>query len=134
MSEQERFAKGAANFKKVYGDVLPMPERMDADAFTSMTFRNLFGDVWDRDQMSMRERRLLILAAIIGQGADASLFEIHAKSALANREMKHEDLLEVIVTLVSYVGYPRASPYYMCVKKLAAESGRPSAETKESGS
>ena len=27
MSEHERFAKGAANFKKVYGDVLPMPDR-----------------------------------------------------------------------------------------------------------
>jgi alkylhydroperoxidase/carboxymuconolactone decarboxylase family protein YurZ len=58
MSEEERFRKGAANFRKVYGDVLPMPDRMDADAFTSMTFRNLFGDVWGRDQMSMRERRL----------------------------------------------------------------------------
>ena len=133
MSEEERFAKGAANFRKVYGDVLPMPERMDADAFTSMTFRNLFGDVWDRDQMSMRERRLLILAAIIGQGADVSLFEIHAKSALANREMTQDDLLEVIVTLVSYVGYPRASPYYMRVKQLAAAAGAQEAQTKSSG-
>ena len=124
MSEQDRFAKGAANFKKVYGDVLPMPERMDADAFTSMTFRNLFGDVWGRDQMSMRERRLLILAAIVGQGADASLFEIHAKSALGNGEMTHDDLLESIVTLVSYVGYPRVSPYYVCIKKLAAAAAK----------
>jgi hypothetical protein len=34
--------------------------------------------------------------------------------------MTHDDLLEVIVTLVSYVGYPRVSPYYVCAKKLAA--------------
>src|SRR5262245_8594456 len=129
MSEEERYRKGAANFKRVYGDVLPMPDRMDADAFTSLTFRNLFGDVWDRDQMSMRDRRLLILAAIVGQGADTSLFEIHAKSALANRELTHEDLLEAIVTLVSYVGYPRTSPYYICVKKLAAAAA-PDAKSK----
>ena len=80
----------------------------------------------------MRERRLLILAAIVAQGADVSLFEIHAKSALANREMTHDDLLEAIVTLVSYVGYPRMSPYYVSVKKLAAaKSGAESGGTQK---
>ena len=65
----------------------------------------LFAEVWTRDVLSMRDRRLLLLGAIAALG-ESMTFSIQAKAAIKNAELTPEQLREVLVFLVHYVGYP----------------------------
>ena len=67
MADSERRAKGAEVIKQVYaGDVVTPPE--GASDFCDIMLEQLFAEVWTRDVLSMRDRRLLLLGAIMAQG------------------------------------------------------------------
>jgi 4-carboxymuconolactone decarboxylase len=120
MNDEERLALGLENVKKVYGDVLSMPEKFDEQGFIGYSLRTLFGDIYARSGLSLRDRRLIILGALAGLGADPSLFEIHLRSALGNGELNADELREVIMTILPYAGYPKTSPLYALTEKCLA--------------
>jgi 4-carboxymuconolactone decarboxylase len=97
-----------------------MPDKFDEHGFIGYSLRTLFGDIYARGGLSLRDRRLVILGALAGLGADPSLFEIHLRSALGNRELNAEELREVIMTILPYAGYPRTSPLYALTEKCIA--------------
>ena len=68
MSDEETlYEKGARNLNEVYaGDVVAMPE--GTMPFIDVMARTLFGEVWDRDVLSIRDRRLLLMGVIAAQG------------------------------------------------------------------
>jgi 4-carboxymuconolactone decarboxylase len=119
MSEDDRLERGKETFKKVYGSILKVPEK--TTAFTNLTLTTLFSEVWSRNILSMRDKRLLILGTIAGQGADPSLFEIHTRSALANGELQYVDLEEICMLLIFYCGFPHTSPIYLVCQKILAD-------------
>ena len=116
-----RLEKGQAVFDKVYGGVLSLPaEQMDSD-FSKLMLENVFADVWGRETMSIRDRRL-ILIGIVAAIADASIMEIQLKSALKKGELTREQLLEIPIFLTQYIGYPRNVPVNAAVRKVLAET------------
>jgi 4-carboxymuconolactone decarboxylase len=119
MNDEERLKKGKEMFKKAYGDVLPVPTTLTP--YTENTIKNLFAEIYSRDKISMRDRRLLILGAIAGLGADPSLYEIHLRSALQNKEITADEMEEFCLVLVNYCGYPKVSPLYQVGQKIKAE-------------
>ncbi|MBP1775448.1 MAG: 4-carboxymuconolactone decarboxylase, partial [candidate division NC10 bacterium] len=76
MSDNRR-EKGKAMFDAVYGGVLPVPPDRDLP-FQNLMLDNLFSEVWGREAMSIRDRRLIIIG-VIAATADASLIEIQLK-------------------------------------------------------
>ena len=38
--------------------------------FVELTIDHLFGEIWSRDTMSIRDRRLLLIGLLVGQGLD----------------------------------------------------------------
>jgi 4-carboxymuconolactone decarboxylase len=120
MNDEERLALGLENAKKVYGDVLSMPAKFDEQGYVGYSLRTLFGDIYARPGLSLRDRRLVILGALAGLGADPSLFEIHLRSALGNGELKPDEVREVIMTILPYAGYPKTSPLYTLTEKCLA--------------
>jgi 4-carboxymuconolactone decarboxylase len=119
MSDKARLKKGREVFKKVYGNVIHVPEKLTP--YTENTLKNLFAEILSRDRLKMRDRRLLILGALAGLGADPSLFEIHMRSALGNGEIAYGEMEELCLVLVAYTGYPRTSPLYVICQKILAE-------------
>jgi 4-carboxymuconolactone decarboxylase len=118
MADAERRKKGEEKIKEVYaGDVIVPPE--GASDFADIMLSQLFAEVWTRDVLSMRDRRLLLLGAIAALG-ESMTFEIQAKAAIKNGEMTPEQLREVLVFLVHYVGYPRAAGLIGVVEKAIA--------------
>jgi 4-carboxymuconolactone decarboxylase len=118
MSDSDRYERGLEMIKQVYaGDVVTPPR---GNPFTDIMLESLFSEVWTRDVLSMRERRLMLLATILTQG-EATTFAIQAKAALKNGELTAEQLREVLVFLVHYVGYPRASGMLGVVEQVIAE-------------
>jgi 4-carboxymuconolactone decarboxylase len=119
MADSERLKKGKEVFKKTYGSVLPVPETLSP--YSEFVLTTLFAEVLPRETIKMRDKRLLIIGALAGLGADPALFEIHARAALENGEIAHEELDEFLLVLVNYCGQPRMAPLSMVCRKLLAE-------------
>jgi 4-carboxymuconolactone decarboxylase len=66
----------------------------------------LFGDVWERPQLSKRDRSLIVCATLIATYRPEQL-RGHLQRALANGVTK-EELSEVITHLAFYAGWPAA--------------------------
>ena len=115
----DRWERGAEKIKEVYaGSVLTAPK--GAMAFSDIMLETLFAEVWTRDVLGMKDRRLILLGAIMALGEHMT-FEIQAKAALRRGELTPEQLREVLVFGVHYVGYPRAAPLIAIVEKCIAE-------------
>jgi 4-carboxymuconolactone decarboxylase len=105
--EPSAFDRGAAKLREVYaGDVAVRPE--GAFAFNDVMMKTLFAEVWDRDVLSIRDRRLLVMGTIAAFGAfDA--WAIQARAALKRGELTPEELRETLVMLAPYAGYPNVA-------------------------
>ena len=132
MTEDDRYARGAAKIKEVYaGDVIVPPK--GAMAFSDLMLESLFAEVWTRDVLSMRDRRLILLGTI-GALGEKDTFAIQAKAALKNEELAPEELREVLIMLASYAGYPRAAGLIAIVEQqIAAVAKQAAASAKEAG-
>ena len=107
MGGEDRYERGAEMIKKVYaGDVAVPPK--GAMAFSDLMLESLFAEVWTREELSMRDRRLILLG-VIGALGEKDTFAIQAKASLKNEELTPEQLREVLIMLANYAGYPRAA-------------------------
>jgi 4-carboxymuconolactone decarboxylase len=115
----ERRQRGADMMKKVYaGDVAIPPE--GASAFADVMLEQLFAEVWTREALPVRDRRLLIMGVIAGMG-ESMTWGIQAKAALKNGELTPEQLREALMHLAQYAGYPRAAGLLGITEKTIAE-------------
>ena len=111
---------GVEKIKEVYaGDIATPPP--GASTFADIMLEQLFAEVWTRDVLSMRDRRLLLLGAIAALG-EPMTFSIQAKAAIKNAELTPDQLREVLIFLVHYVGYPRAAGLIGPVEKAIQDA------------
>jgi 4-carboxymuconolactone decarboxylase len=119
MAKSERRKRGEEMIKKVYaGDVIVPPE--GAMPFTDIMLEQLFAEVWTREELSMRDRRLLLLG-IMAEKGEADIFGIQAKAALKNGELTPDELRETLIMIAPYAGYPRAAAIVGVVEQQIAE-------------
>ncbi|MDT8715422.1 carboxymuconolactone decarboxylase family protein [Clostridium sp. 19966] len=78
-----------------------------APAFVKYTDQVLFGDCWRREDLSLRDRSLITVAALIA-GQNLGQLDYHLKLAKENG-LKEEELIEAITHLAFYVGWPKAA-------------------------
>ena len=120
MSDPTRRARGEEMIKKVYaGDVVVPPE--GASAFADTMLEQLFAEVWTREALPLRDRRLLIMGVIACMG-ETMTWKIQAKAALKNGELTPEQLREALIHLAQYAGYPRAAGLLGPTEEAIAES------------
>jgi 4-carboxymuconolactone decarboxylase len=84
--------------QKAIGDFAPK--------LVSLTDDVLFGDVWERTELSKRDRSLITVAALITNGSTEQL-QSHLARAKDNG-LSEAELKEVIIHLAFYAGWPRA--------------------------
>lgn len=102
MTPQRR--KGLDMMSKVYGW-----EAADGPGdFFAHTADHLFGEVWTREGLSIRDRRLLLLGALAATN-QVDIAEIQAGAALGNGELTPEQLDEIGLFLCYYIGWPMGS-------------------------
>ena len=119
MADSERRARGEEMIKKVYaGDVIVPPE--GAMPFADVMLEQLFAEVWTQPHLPMRDKRL-ILMGIIAEKGEHETFGIQAKAALKNGELTPEQLLESMMMIAQYAGYPRAAGLVGVVSQKIAE-------------
>jgi 4-carboxymuconolactone decarboxylase len=76
--------------------------------FSDLMLEQLFAEVWTREALPIKERRLVLLG-VIGALGEKDTFQIQVRAALENGELTAEQVREVLITLASYAGYPRAA-------------------------
>jgi 4-carboxymuconolactone decarboxylase len=94
MSDSDRLSTA----QQIIGDFAPK--------LVSLTDDVLFGDVWERTELSKRDRSLITVAALIAGGNTEQLTN-HLARAQANG-LTETELKEVITHLAFYAGWPRA--------------------------
>ena len=87
-----------STLRKSLGDVAPK--------LVDLTEAVLFGDVWERPQLSKRDRSLITCAALVATGKTEQM-SFHFPRALENG-VTREELVELITHLAFYVGWPNA--------------------------
>jgi 4-carboxymuconolactone decarboxylase len=107
MSQAKRRERGAEMLKQVYaGDVAVPPE--GASDFADLMLKQVFAEVWTREALSVRDRRLLIMGVIAALG-ESMTWKIQVKAALKNGELTVEQAREALIQLAQYAGYPRTA-------------------------
>jgi 4-carboxymuconolactone decarboxylase len=66
----------------------------------------LFGDIWERPELSKRDRSLLTVAALVSLYR-AEQLEFHLNRAMENG-LSRDELVEAITHLAFYAGWPTA--------------------------
>ncbi|WP_425004739.1 carboxymuconolactone decarboxylase family protein [Mycolicibacterium sp. S3B2] len=115
MDETRR--RGLEKMNEVYGWEMP---NVEGDPYFDLTVDHLFGNIWTRPGLSMREKRMMTLTVVTAVG-NADLAEIQANAALANGELTVEELKEMAVFLTHYLGFPLGSKLDGVVSKVAKQ-------------
>lgn len=105
-----RRERGVAKYREVYGDEAFVMEAGQSDFFDIM-MEQLFGEVWSRPGLAIDARRLLVMGVLAAQHRFDTL-GIQFGRTLGNGELTEEQVREVVIHLIPYVGYPSSSDLY----------------------
>ena|SRR5450631_1385193 len=97
--------------QKLIGDFSPK--------LVSLTDDVLFGDIWERTELSKRDRSLITVAALIA-GGNTEQLSGHLMRAKENG-LTETELKEVITHLAFYAGWPRSMSAITVAKRVFSE-------------
>ena len=92
-----------------------------APKFAQLNDDVLFGEVWSReDKLSLRDRSVVTVVALMAQGLTDSSFCYHLESAKKNGVTKTE-IAEILTHAAFYAGWPKAWAAFRMAKEVWAE-------------
>lgn len=99
--------------REALGDFAPKFAQLNDDV--------LFGEVWNRtNQLSLRDRSLVTVVALLAQGLTDSSFRYHLESAKKNGITKTE-IAEILTHAAFYAGWPKAWAAFRMAKEVWEE-------------
>jgi len=110
MSENDDGGRGAAAspMEQLMGDFAP--------TFVALTDDVLFGQVWSRPELSLRDRSLITISSLVSAGNIEQL-EGHIPRGLENG-LSEDEIVEAITHVAFYAGWPRAVSALVLAKRL----------------
>jgi len=96
----------------MFGDFAPKLVQLTDDV--------LFADVWERKELSKRERSLITVAAIVALNRPDQL-RFHLGRAVENG-VKEQELVEAITHLAFYAGWPSAMSAMTIAKEIFSKA------------
>jgi 4-carboxymuconolactone decarboxylase len=121
VTEETRRERGMRMMAEVYswGKVPDLPGE-----YFAVTAEHLFGDIWTREGLTVRERRLMLFGVIAALG-ETSVLPVQLDAALARDEFTPDQLREIAVFLTHYVGWPRGAAFNNLVEdRIAQHKGK----------
>lgn len=92
-----------------------------APKFAELNDDVLFGQVWSwEEQLSLRDRSLVTVVALMAQGLTDESFRYHLISAKKNGITK-EEMAEIITHAAFYCGWPKAWAVFRMAKEVYGE-------------
>src|SRR4051812_8779506 len=90
--------KEPSGAQQMFGDFAP--------GLVGFTDEVLFGQVWERAELSPRDRSLITVASLVTSGATEQL--VHHLGRAKDNGATEQELIEVITHLAFYAGWPKA--------------------------
>jgi len=121
----ERYDTGMATRRKVLGDA--HVDRAEAnksafdEPFQTLITEGAWGSVWSRPELTHRERSLITLALLAGQG-NVEEVAMHIR-ATKNTGATPQEVMEVMLHVAIYAGVPRANHAIKVIKKAYEDMG-----------
>ncbi|MFN2466519.1 MAG: carboxymuconolactone decarboxylase family protein [Gaiellaceae bacterium] len=97
--------------RRLFGDFAPKLAALTDDV--------LFEDVWNRPELSARDRSL-ITVAVLAAGGDHPQLEFHLGRAVENG-VTQEELIEALTHVTFYAGWPKGMGAMGIAKKVFTE-------------
>ncbi|MBD8978566.1 MAG: carboxymuconolactone decarboxylase family protein [Clostridiales bacterium] len=89
-----------------------------APKFAELNDDVLFGEVWSReDKLSLRDRSLVTVTALMAQGLIDDSFRYHLMTAKSNGITK-EEIAEIVTHAAFYCGWPKAWAVFKMAKEI----------------
>jgi 4-carboxymuconolactone decarboxylase len=108
MTDQPRQVGGG---RRMFGEFAPKLAALTDDV--------LFEDVWNRPELSARDRSL-ITVAVLAVGGDTAQLEFHLGRAVENG-VTQDELVEALTHITLYAGWPKGMAAMGVAKKIFAE-------------
>jgi 4-carboxymuconolactone decarboxylase len=97
--------------QRAIGDIAPKLAELTDDV--------LFGDIWKRKELSPRDRSLITVSSLI-TGGNTQQLKNHLTLAKQNG-LSEEELVEAMIHLAFYAGWPKAMSAIMVAKEVFAK-------------
>lgn len=123
----ERYLRGWAKLKEIDGDageqVIASLSDIAPD-FAKLLIEFPFGDIYSRPGLDLKTRELAVVAALTAMGNAAPQLKVHLHGAL-NVGASREEIVEVIMQMAVYAGFPAALNGLFAAKEVFAQRGEP---------
>jgi alkylhydroperoxidase/carboxymuconolactone decarboxylase family protein YurZ len=111
MHDDERRAAGMAKRRQILGDAhvdraVSQATPLSAD-FDDLITRFVWGEVWTRDGLDVRSRRVLVIGTLIALGRWEEL-ALHARAAVSQGALSVDEVREIVLQQAVYCGVPAA--------------------------
>lgn len=95
-----------------------------APKFAELNDDVLFGEVWSReDRLSLRDRSLVTVVALMSQGLVDPSFQYHLETAKKNG-ITREEIAEILTHGAFYAGWPKAWAAFRMAKEVWKDDGQ----------
>jgi 4-carboxymuconolactone decarboxylase len=125
----DRYARGEAVYDEVYGSARP---QRGQSLYVDVMIEQLFAEVWSRDALPIRDRRLLVMGVLAAQGA-LDKVEMQLRRAVEIGELTVDQVDEVVLHLSHYIGWGLASPLAMVAASMRDAVGDGPAASDDGG-
>lgn len=125
MTNSEVFERGLARRKAMFGPngAKPVENADDFNRdFEKVVTEHCFGDIWDREGLTQRERSLLTCAMLVALNRGPQL-RGHVVGAISNGVTKDE-FREMLMHASLYAGIPAAVEGFRIASEVFAEAGQ----------
>jgi 4-carboxymuconolactone decarboxylase len=94
---------------------------VDMGTFTGAAGRFAFGELWAREEISRRDRSLIVISTLAAQSKMEEL-RFHVRAGMTHG-LRVDELEELMVTTAAYVGFPTAVEGFRVLREVLAEGG-----------
>lgn len=91
-----------------------------APEFARLNDDVLFGEVWSDGGLSLRDRSLITVVALVSSGITDSSLSYHIRNA-KNHGVTQEEISKTLTHIAFYVGWPKAWAAFRLAKDIYAE-------------
>ena len=121
----ERYEKGLETLKKISGNAAERINDLLKDVCPDMARLVVefpYGDIYSRDGLDIKTRELITVASLTTLGYAKDQLKAHVKNAL-NVGCTKEEIVEAIMQMAVYAGFPAALNGLLSAKEVFAEKG-----------
>ena len=123
--QNDRYARGLEKLKEIDGQAGEKVVASLADIapdFARYLIEFPFGDIYSRPGLDLRAREIAVVAALTALGNAAPQLKVHIQGAL-NVGVSRQEVVETIMQMAVYAGFPAALNGLFAAKEVFAERG-----------